>query len=174
MVKMKPYYKSFILIFTLIILGSGLLIGGFYAGTKYRSYQLKTYTDGFYDFTFKYPADWFIDKNENVAGEIKIGDDKEYLISVRVHPRGDKEYIEKIWKTQNCVECDYDVATVPYTDIKTVTVGQNNFYWNKDGSGDVHAFITNPSKDKTIEFYTWRPNLEKELDKVLINFSFVK
>lgn len=167
----KQNYSPLIFFLILIIV---LPIAGFFVGTKYRSYQLKTYTDGFYNFTFQYPADWFIDRNESIAGEIKIGDDKEYIVSVRVHSRGDKDYIEKIWKTQNCVTCDYDVAPVPYTDIKTITVGKNNFYWNRDGSGAVHAFIITPLKDKTIEFSTWKPNQEKDLDKILTNFSFIQ
>lgn len=173
MAKVDTSKKSFpviLIVFLLIILP----VIGFYAGTKYRSYQLKTYSDRFYDYTFKYPADWFIDRNESSGGELKIGNDKQFLISVRVHPRGDKEYIEKIWKERNCVTCDYDLAPIPYTEVKNVALGKNNFYWNKDGSGAAHAFIVTPLKDKTIEFSTFSPNEENDLLKVLQNFEFAR
>lgn len=174
MAKVDMSKKSFPLILIIFLLIIILPVAGFYAGIQYRSYQLKTYSDSFYDYTFKYPADWFIDRNESSGGELKIGDDKQFLISVRVHPRGDKEYVEKIWKERNCITCDYDLAPIPYTEVKNVTLGKNNFYWNKDGSGAVHAFIVTPLKDKTIEFSTFGPNEETELLKVLQNFEFVR
>jgi len=165
---------SFFLKISIVVALISLPIVGFYLGTKYRALKLKIYTDSFYDYSFKYPSDWFIDKNDCSAGEIKIGNDKEYVISVRIHPRGDNEYIDKIWKKSNCVTCDYDLAPIPYTDTKRLTLGGNTFYWNKDGSGAVHGFVVTPLKDKTIEFSTFGPNKEPELQRILSSFEFIK
>jgi len=130
----------------------------------------QTYRNEEFGFEVRYPPDWTVNEN----GLVSLGK-KSLDVAILVWDNGSKEYVEEQWQSVPCAPGgDSGCAPLENKEMKTIEVNGNTVYWKIDGYNQIHAYIPNEQKNKTVEIYTVNLRNRDIFDQILSTFRFVE
>ena len=132
----------------------------------------KTYRDKEGLFRISYPPRWSENSSEggSTLGENRID------IAIIVWNDGSTEYAENQWKQIDCAPGnDPNGGCSPSYNKEEKKLSLNSYtvYFRIDGRGQMHAYIPNRAKNKTVEIYSVYLTDRKVFDQILSTFQFL-
>ncbi len=131
----------------------------------------KTYRNKEGLFRISYPPLWSENSSE---GQSTFGENR-IDIGIIVWDDGSTEYAEARWKQIDCAQgTDTNGGCSPSynTEEKKFSLNSYTVYFKIDGRGQIHAYIPNRAKNKTVEIYSVYLTDRKVFDQILSTFRF--
>lgn len=132
----------------------------------WKNYKSK---DGLFEIS--YPKDWSV----NDSNGISFGANNQIQMDILVHERGDEEYVKELWQTIECggKETTGGCAAILNKETKSFSANGNIVYYRVSGGGQMHAYIPNSKKNKTIEIYSVYLEDKQLFDQIIHTFRFL-
>jgi len=130
----------------------------------------KTYKSKDNLYQISYPADWFL----NDANGVSMGRNQIDL-SITILGNGTKKFVEEQWNSTPCGPGDPNLGCTYLANIemKKFSSNENTVYWKIDGNNQIHAYIPNEKKNKTVEIYSVYLKDKSLFQQILSTFKFL-
>ncbi len=132
----------------------------------------KTYKSKDNLYQISYPGNWTVNEMDDVS----MGDNA-IDISIIEWNDGSKEYAEEQWQSTPCGgsgDGNSEIGCIPMEikESKKINLNGHLVYWRVDGNGQIHAWVPNKDKNKTIEIYSVLLKDKNLFDQILSTFKF--
>ncbi len=131
----------------------------------------KTFTSKDALFQISYPSTWTVNYS---GGSPEFGSDNKALLQIITWNYSDKKSVEETWQAVGCGGSDPNSGCAPIPNKETSKKRINNYdvYIKVEKSGQMHAYIPNTTKNKTIEINSIFLTDRNVFDQILSTSKF--